>query len=59
MRSRYLNDMYVDFGLAQDTASKIRNTEQYVTNQLVHDGIREDAKDVMKRLFQMSRREYD
>ncbi|KAJ6499243.1 alpha/beta-hydrolase [Mycena sanguinolenta] len=55
----YVNDMYVEFGLAQETASIISNTEQYITNQLNHDGIRTDAKDVMKRLFQLSKREYD
>lgn len=56
---RYFNDMYVDFGFAQDTAAKIKNTEQYITNQLVHDGIREDAGDVMKKLFRMSKREFN
>ncbi|KAK0212372.1 alpha/beta-hydrolase [Desarmillaria ectypa] len=55
----YFDDMYVDFDLAQDTATKIKNTEQYVTNQLVHSGLRADPKDVMKRLFQLSKREYD
>ncbi|KAF7376199.1 Alpha beta-hydrolase [Mycena sanguinolenta] len=55
----YVNDMYVEFGLAQETASIIANTEQYITNQLNHDGIRADAKDVMKRLFEISKREYD
>ncbi|KAJ4471627.1 alpha/beta-hydrolase [Lentinula aciculospora] len=49
---------YVPFELAQETAAKIRNTEQYITNQLFHSGIREDPKDVMKRLFQLSRREF-
>ena len=49
---------YVEFGFAQATASKIKGTEQYITNQLFHDGIRDDAKDVMKRLFQISKREY-
>jgi len=56
---RYFNDMYVDFNLAQDTASKIKNTEQYITNQLVHDGIYEDPSDVMKKLFKLSKREYN
>jgi len=51
--------MYVDFDLAQDTASKIKSTEQYITNQLVHDGIREDPSDVMKKLFKISQREYN
>jgi hypothetical protein len=36
-KHRYFNDMYVDFDLAQETASKI--TEQYITNQLMHNGI--------------------
>jgi hypothetical protein len=49
---------YVDFGFAQDTASKIKGTEQYITNQLFHNGLRDDPKDVMKRLFQLSKREY-
>ena len=56
---RYFNDMYVDFGFAQDTAANIKNTEQYITNQLVHDGIREDAGDVMKKLFRLSKREFN
>ncbi|KAJ7072746.1 alpha/beta-hydrolase [Mycena amicta] len=55
----YYGDMYVQFDLAQETAAAIKNTEQYITNMLQHDGIRADAKDVMKRLFQLSKREYD
>lgn len=55
----YYDDMYVDFGLSQDTASKIKNTEQYITNQLFHDGIYADTKDVMQRLFRLSKREYN
>ena len=51
--------MYVDFEFAQKTAAQIKNTEQYITNQLVHDGIREDSADVMKKLFKLSRREFD
>ncbi|PPQ79160.1 hypothetical protein CVT25_002788 [Psilocybe cyanescens] len=55
----YFNDMYVDFSLAQKTAARIKNTEQYITNQLVHDGIRKDSADVMRKLFKISRREFD
>ncbi|KAF8963568.1 alpha/beta-hydrolase [Flammula alnicola] len=55
----YFNDMYVDFSFAQDTAAKIKNTEQYITNQLVHDGIHADSSDVMKKLFKISKREFD
>ncbi|KAF8806593.1 proline iminopeptidase, partial [Phlegmacium glaucopus] len=55
----YFNDMYVDFDFAQQTASKIKNTEQYITNQLVHDGIREDSRDVIKTLCKLSKREFN
>lgn len=51
--------MYVDFDLSQETASKIKNTEQYVTNQLVHDGICEDSKDVINTLNKLARREFN
>ena len=56
---RYFNDMYVDFNLAQETASKIKNTEQYITNQLVHDALRTDSKDVINTLFKVSKRVLD
>ncbi|KAF9075613.1 alpha/beta-hydrolase [Rhodocollybia butyracea] len=49
---------YVPFELSQQTAAQIQNTEQYITNQLFHGGIRQDPKDVMKRLFELSRREF-
>ncbi|KAH6910279.1 alpha/beta-hydrolase [Coprinopsis sp. MPI-PUGE-AT-0042] len=55
----YFNDMYVDFNLAQETVSKVANVEQYITNQLVHDGLRQDGTDVIKKLFQLSNREFD
>ena len=51
--------MYVDFDLAQETASKIKNTEQYITNQLMHHGIREDPKDVINTLCKLSKREFN
>jgi len=55
----YFNDMYVDFDLAQATAKAVGNVEQYITNQLVHDGIGRDGVDVVKRLLQLSAREVD
>lgn len=51
--------MYVDFGLAQETASKIANTEQFITNQMFHNAIHVEAKDVMKKLFELSKRQKD
>ena len=59
LKHRYFNDMYLDFNLAQETASKIKNTEQYITNHLAHDGIRHDPKDVITNLFNLSKREFD
>ncbi|KAF9268486.1 alpha/beta-hydrolase [Marasmius fiardii PR-910] len=55
----YYDDMYVPFEHAQNTAASIKNTEQYITNQLQHGGLREDPKDLIKRLFQISKREFD
>jgi len=55
----YFNDMYVDFDFAQETASKIKNTEQYITNQLVHDGLNEDSQDVINTLCKLSKREFN
>lgn len=49
---------YLDFNFAQDTAAKIKGTEQYITNQLFHDGVRAESKDVLKHLFALSKREY-
>lgn len=56
---RYIDDMYVDFDLAQQTASKVKGTEQFITNQMFHDGLRVDSKEVFEKLFQISKREYD
>lgn len=50
---------FVDFDLSQDTASKIKNTEQYITNQLFHNATRYEPKDVMAHLFAISKRERD
>ncbi|KAH7929089.1 hypothetical protein BV22DRAFT_1102664 [Leucogyrophana mollusca] len=47
---------YVDFDLAQETAAAIANTEQYITNQNVHNGIRKDAQGIMNTLFDISKR---
>ncbi|KAF9047696.1 alpha/beta-hydrolase [Panaeolus papilionaceus] len=55
----YYTDMYVDFDFAQRTAARIKNIEQYITNQLFHNGVTKDPVDVMKNLFKLSKREYD
>ncbi|CAK5277288.1 unnamed protein product [Mycena citricolor] len=55
----YINDLYVTFDIAQETASIIKGTEQYITNQQVHDGLRIHSKEVIQHLFTISKREYD
>ena len=50
--------MYVDFGLAQDTAAQVRGTEQFVTNAMFHDGLRKHTKEVVGKLFGIAKREY-
>jgi hypothetical protein len=51
--------MYVDFDLAQDTASKVRNVKQFITNQMYHDALRKNTKEVLGKLFEISKREED
>ena len=55
---RYVDDMYVDFGLAQETAAKVRDTEQFITNTMFHGALRKHTKEVIGRLFELSKREY-
>ncbi|TEB38049.1 alpha/beta-hydrolase [Coprinellus micaceus] len=55
----YTEDLFVDFELAQDTARRVKGLEQYITNQLYHDGLRANPVDVLGKLWELSRREYD
>jgi len=55
----YIEDMFVDFGMSQDTASKIKGIEQYITNQLFHNAIRTAPKEVVGALFRLSKRQKD
>jgi len=43
--------MYVDFGLAQETAGMIRGCKQYITNTMYHNAIRANTDEVLKALF--------
>ena len=47
----FINDMYVDFGLAQETAKLVKNCKQYITSSMYHDAIRSQTEEVMKQLF--------
>ncbi|KAH7909081.1 alpha/beta-hydrolase [Hygrophoropsis aurantiaca] len=52
----YYDDMYVDFELSQETAATIANTEQYITNQNFHNGIRKNGQEILTTLFEISKR---
>lgn len=55
----YVDDMYVDYDLAQETASKVNWIEQFITNQMFHDGLRKHSSEVIEKLFSIHKREYD
>lgn len=47
----YVEDMYVHFDYARETASKIKNCKHFITNVWYHDALAEKADDLMKQLF--------
>lgn len=47
----YIDDMYVNYDLAQETASMVQNCRQVITNTMYHDAIRSKTDDILKQLF--------
>lgn len=47
----YIEDMYVHYDFARDTAAKIRNCKSFVTNVLYHDALGNKTDELMKQLF--------
>jgi pimeloyl-ACP methyl ester carboxylesterase len=47
----FVDDMYVDFGFAQETASLVRKCKTYVTNAMYHDAVRSQTEGVGRALF--------
>ena len=47
----YIEDMYVDYEFAKDTASKIKGCKTLVTNVLYHDALVHKTDELMKELF--------
>ena len=47
----YIDDMYVDFDFAQETAKTIKGTKTFITNMMYHDALRSRTDDVFKSLF--------
>ena len=53
----YFEDMYVDFDCAQRTAGAIAGARQWVTNEYLHSGVREDGPRIFKALLALARNE--
>jgi hypothetical protein len=48
-------DMYVDFNLAQETASQLGCIQQWITNEYMHSGVRDDGQRIFEQLLGMTR----
>ncbi len=49
--STYIDDMYVDFELAQETAALIKGCKTFVTNAMYHDAPNKKGEELMRALF--------
>ncbi|KAK4145494.1 Alpha/Beta hydrolase protein [Dichotomopilus funicola] len=49
----FIDDMFVDFGLARETAGLVRGIKVRETNRLYHDAVRSRSEDVFGMLFAM------
>lgn len=47
----FVEDMYVDFEFAQETARTIKGAKTFVTNMMYHDALRSRTEEVFKNLF--------
>jgi pimeloyl-ACP methyl ester carboxylesterase len=47
----FVDDMYVDFGLVQETLGKVKNCKQFITNTMYHNAIRSKTDEVLRGLF--------
>ena len=51
----YVDDPYVDRGLAEETARLIRGMRPWITNEYLHDGLRTGAEDLVGRLIDLAK----
>jgi pimeloyl-ACP methyl ester carboxylesterase len=51
----YVNDLYVESGLAQEAARQIRGMRPWVTNEYEHNGLRAGGERVLGRLIDLAR----
>ncbi|KAE8373728.1 Alpha/Beta hydrolase protein [Aspergillus bertholletiae] len=47
----YVDDMYVHFSHASNTAAKIKGIKQFITNTMYHNALRAKSDEVMQQLF--------
>lgn len=47
----FVEDMYVHFNLATNTAAKIKGIKQFITNTMYHNAIRGKPDELMQQLF--------
>lgn len=47
----YIDDMYVHFDFAQETASKIGNCKHFITNVMYHNALGGKSEELMRQLF--------
>lgn len=47
----YVEDMYVDFDLSMETASKVKGCKVFTTNVMFHDAVRSKMDEVLKQAF--------
>jgi pimeloyl-ACP methyl ester carboxylesterase len=51
----YVEDMYVDYDLASETASSLKSCRVWATSEYRHSGIRDDGARILERLLAMAR----
>jgi ABC-type uncharacterized transport system substrate-binding protein len=49
----YIEDMYVDFAFAKDTARLVRGTKVFETNVMYHNALRAKSDEVIQQLFNL------
>ncbi|KAL0631620.1 hypothetical protein Q9L58_009514 [Maublancomyces gigas] len=55
----YVEDMYVDFEFARETAAKIKGAKEFITNAMFHNAIRNKTEGVMAELWKLKVGEVD
>ena len=51
----YVDDIYVERSLAEDTALRVRGLQAWITNEYAHNGLRADGERIVGRLLDMVR----